>query len=57
MAGIWGLHWTKGELRRRVGHMDQVAGIKALQGADGLERGSRVFETWTGSGLTFQVLD
>jgi hypothetical protein len=35
--------------------MDQLAGIKALEGADGLERGSRILDVWTGSGLTFQV--
>jgi hypothetical protein len=44
------------ELARYVGHMDQVAGIKLLEAADGLERGSRLLQVWTGSGLAFNVL-
>jgi hypothetical protein len=36
--------------------MDQLAGIKLLEAADSWERGNRVLEVWTGSGLSFQVL-
>ena len=36
--------------------MDQIAGIKAFEFQDGVERGGRVLEVWTGSGLRFQVL-
>jgi len=46
----------KEEILQRVGHMDQVAGILSLQAADGLARDSRIFEVWTGSGLSFSVL-
>jgi len=44
------------DLLKHVGHMDQVAGIKQLEAADGLARGSRQFQVWTGSGLSFDVL-
>jgi hypothetical protein len=44
------------ELSRYVGHMDQVAGIKLLEGGDGFERGARILQVWTGTGLTFDVL-
>jgi hypothetical protein len=55
MVTLYGREHTPDQLRRRVGHMDQLAGIKPVEGADGLERGNRIFEVWTGSGLTFQV--
>lgn len=51
-----GRQWTRDELLERVGHMDQLAGIKALETADGRARGSRVYQVYTGSGLTFNVL-
>jgi hypothetical protein len=47
--------WNREELLQRVGHMDQLAGIRSVEGADGLARGSRMFEVWTGGGLTFTV--
>jgi len=47
---------SRQDLTRHVGHMDQIAGIKFLQGADGVERGVRVLKVWTGSGLTYDVL-
>ncbi len=56
MAYLFGRHWTRAELAEYVGHMDQLAGIKALEGADGVERGGRIFEIWTGAGLLFHLL-
>lgn len=56
MVDLYGRKWTWRELARYVGSMDQVAGIKPLEAADGVERGGRVFEVWTGSGLSFHVL-
>jgi hypothetical protein len=56
MINLYGREWTRQELVRRVGHMDQIAGIKAVELADGLARGIRAFLVWTGSGLTFEVL-
>jgi len=56
MAPLYKRNWSRQEILKRVGHMNQVAGIKLLEAADGLERGSRVFQVWTGSGLCFNVL-
>lgn len=56
MASVFGRDWTPQDLRRRVGHMDQIAGIKPIELADGLARGTRGFLIWTGSGLAFEVL-
>lgn len=56
MAKYAGRNWTQRELMAHVGRMDQIAGIKPLQGADGFERGSRMFDVYTGSGLSFRVL-
>ena len=56
MARVFGRDWTRQELLRRVGHMDQIAGIKPVELADGLARGTRAFLVWTGSGLAFEVL-
>ena len=56
MASLYGRDWSRQELLRYVGHMDQVAGIKLVEGADGVERTSRILEVWTGNGLCFHVL-
>lgn len=56
MANIFHRNMVRQELTRYVGHTDQVAGIKLLEAADGVERGNRVLEVWTGSGLFFHVL-
>ncbi len=47
---------SRQELLQRVGRMDQVAGIKLLEAGDGLARGSRLLQVWTGSGLSFSIL-
>ena len=56
MAYLYNRNWTRDELLQSVGHIDQLAGIKLVEAADGVERGSRMLEVWTGSGLSFQVL-
>jgi hypothetical protein len=43
-------------LLRRVGSMDQLAGIALVEALDGLGRGNRIFQVWTGTGLSFQVM-
>ena len=48
--------WSIQEIRQRVGHMDQVAGIKLLEAADGRERGMRILQVRTGAGLGFHVV-
>ena len=55
MAKICNREWNKSELLKRVGQMDQLAGIRLLEVADGKARGCRVLDVWTGTGLRFQV--
>ena len=55
MAMLFNREWSKAELLRRVGQMDQLAGIRLQEAGDGKARGCRVLEVWTGSGLRFQV--
>jgi hypothetical protein len=56
MAYLYDRGWTRQELLQRVGHIDQVAGIKLLEVTDGIERGNRLLRVWTGGGLDFDVL-
>lgn len=56
MAVLYNRRWTRRELLQYVGHPDQIAGIKLLEAADGVERGIRLLEVWTGTGLYFHVL-
>jgi len=56
VVSLYGRDWSQQTLVERVGHMDQLAGVRSLEAADGLARGSRVLEAWTGSGLRFTVL-
>jgi hypothetical protein len=55
MATLFDREWNKSELLRRVGHMDQLAGIRLLEAGDGKARGCRMLDVWTGSGLRFRV--
>jgi len=55
MVTLFNREWSKAELLRRVGHMDQLAGIRLLEAEDGKARGCRMLDTWTGTGLRFQV--
>ena len=56
MPTLFGRQWTRDELRQFTGHMNQLAGIRALKYADGRAAGTKAFHVWTGSGLTFDVL-
>lgn len=53
---IFGKRYSTNELRKRVGSMDQIAGIKVVQLDDGNERPTRAALFRTGSGLEFTVL-
>ena len=53
---IYGKKYTVRELRKRVGNMDQIAGIRMVQLDDGNERPTRAAIIHTGSGLEFTVL-
>ncbi len=56
MAQFIGNNWTRAELSAQVGHMRQIAGVRATEFADGPARGARAFHVYTGSGLAFDVL-
>ena len=56
MAFLYGQHFTRDELRARVGHESQIADVSRMILADGNTNGVEVAEFATGSGLTFQVL-
>ncbi|MCD6083582.1 aldose 1-epimerase family protein [Candidatus Aerophobetes bacterium] len=55
MASIYGTSYTKGELRRLVGDISQIAGTKKYQLIDGKGRGTRQVDVWTGSGFCFTI--
>jgi len=56
MPVIFGRSFEREELRRLVGGMAQLAGIRLVGLADGRVRGMRAAEVFTGSGFRFQVL-
>src|SRR5829696_2519353 len=56
MPEIWGNGYGRADLLRRVGRLEQVAGIRLVELGDGAERGVRVLEFRTGSGFSFDVI-
>lgn len=56
MAGLFGRAYTREELMRRMGLIDQVAGVREVVLADGRGRGVRAAHVHTGGGLAFTVL-
>ena len=56
MPELWGRHHTREDLLRRVGRLDQVAGVRLATLGDGMGRGVRVLEFRTGAGFAFDVL-
>ncbi len=56
MPSIFGRSFEREPLRRLVGGMGQLAGIRVVDLADGRVRGVRAAEVFTGSGFRFQVL-
>jgi hypothetical protein len=56
MAHLYQRDWSRDELVRYSGTMNQIAGIQSLEANDGMERGSRLLHVWTGTGLTFNLL-
>jgi uncharacterized protein DUF4432 len=56
MARLFGRDWTRAELTRRVGDMDQLAGVTLYEHVDGPARGVRALLVRAGDGLAFDVL-
>jgi len=55
MVTLFNREWSKADLLRRVGQMDQLAGIRLVEAGEGKARGCRLLDVWTGTGLRFQV--
>lgn len=56
MPGLWGREYRRADLLRRVGRLEQLAGVRLVTLDDGVERGVRVLEFRTGSGFAFDVV-
>jgi len=56
MAQLFGRQLSRQQILAYVGDLSQVAGVKLTEWADGNERGVRVAEVRSGSGLRFHVL-
>ena len=56
MPFLHGKATTRRELMRRVGRLEQVAGVRLVTLGDGIERGVRALEFRTGTGFAFDVL-
>jgi len=53
---LFGKSLTRRQVEERAGGMSQFAGVRLMTLGDGLERGIRMLEFRTGSGLVFNVL-
>jgi hypothetical protein len=53
---LWNEEFTREQLLRRVGRLDQIAGVRLATLGDGNERQVRVLEFRTGSGFAFDVI-
>ena len=56
MPGLFGKRYTRDDLLRKVGRIEQVAGTRLYELLDGSEKGVRAVDFDTGSGLRFTVL-
>ena len=56
MPKVRGQAMTRRDLMRRVGRLEQLAGVRLVTLGDGIERGVRVLEFRTGTGYEFDVL-
>jgi hypothetical protein len=56
VATLWGRQWSRAELLARVGRLEQVAGVRLIEGGDGAERGVRLLRLTSGAGFEFEVL-
>ncbi len=56
MTTLWGTPYSRRELMRRVGRLDQVAGVRLTELGDGIGRGVRLLEFRTGTGFAFDVV-
>ena len=55
MSTLYNTHYTRRQLLERAGQMAQFGGVRLSELVDGPERGVRVADFSTGSGLSFTV--
>jgi hypothetical protein len=56
VPALFGSRYGRTELMRRIGRLEQVAGVRLVTGGDGIERGVRLLEFRTGTGFSFDVI-
>jgi hypothetical protein len=56
MPELFGTRYSRAELLRRIGRLEQAAGVRLVTLGDGQGRGVRVLEFRTGSGFSFDVV-
>jgi hypothetical protein len=56
MPSLFGRTYSRSELHRHVGRLDQIAGVRLLTLSDGGGRGVRLLEFRTGTGFSFEVV-
>ena len=56
MPELFGRSYSRSDLLRRVGRLEQVAGVRLVTLGDGIGRGVRLLEFRTGSGFSFDVV-
>lgn len=56
MANLYGASLTRRQIEERCGQLSQFAGVRLMTLDDGLERGIRMLEFRSGTGLRFTVL-
>ena len=56
MPQLFGRHYTRADLVKRVGRLDQLAGITPVELLEGRSRGVRAFNVATGSGFAFTAI-
>src|SRR5262245_7828909 len=56
MVKLYGRSLSRNEVAERSGALSQFAGVRLMTLGDGVERGMRLLEFRTGSGLRFTVL-
>lgn len=55
MTELFGQSLSRQDLEKRIGHLLQVAGVRMLELQEGVEKGVRVADVRSGSGLRFQI--
>jgi hypothetical protein len=53
---LWQKSYRRQDLMRRIGRLEQVAGVRLVTLGDGSERGVRILEFRTGTGFSFDVV-